>query len=331
MFVNSPTRESRGEKIPMKTLTRKVGTLFAFLLAALGGQAKTLNVQCGGSQNPTSIHAALALLDPNVPNTLNIAGKCNENVLINKFSRLTLFGRPGSSVVDASGKTAQTILVVDSTGVVFQNLNVDGGSVGIQCDSFSVCRFSGDKIRNSDAGILITQSRAEVDTTSIRQTQNGLASLSASSVRLDFGVDIENNQFGIDVQTGSSLESFGSTVSNNSFAGFYVSSQANLTLVSTSVTGNGNGIEVDSHSNIYLAAGNAVSGNQDYGIYLIDLSFARFDPGNNVTGNSTSGSGALDIACFPQLTATNGAFTNTGGGNTNCAEPSGKQQPRLRD
>jgi len=300
------------------------------LFSSLHVMANTVTVQCGGTQHPNSISEALGLLNPNVPNTINVSGTCNENVVINKFTRLTLSGRPGSRVVDASGKASQTILVIDSTDVVFQNMNIDGGLVGIQCDSFSVCRFSGDTVRNSGGGIQITQSRAELDTTSIRHTQNGLTSLDASSVRIDFDVDIENNQFGIDVQGGSTLESFGATVSNNQLAGFYVSGQANLLLSSTTVAGNGNGIEVDSHSNIDLLSGNTITGNQDYGIYLFDLSFARFDPGNNVTGNNTGGTGALDIACFDQFTATRGALTNTGGGTTNCVESKGNQPPKPR-
>jgi parallel beta-helix repeat protein len=306
---------------------RSICICFA-LLSSLHVLAKAVNVQCGGTQHPNSISEALGLLNPNVPNTLTVSGTCNENVVINKFNRLTLVGKSGSRVVDASGKVSQTILVIDSTDVVFQNMNIDGGSAGIQCDSFSVCRFSGDTVRNSDAGIQITQSRAELDTTSIRHTQNGLTSLDASSVRIDFGIDIENNLFGIDVVSGSTLESYGATVSNNQFAGLYVSSLGNLLLSSTSITGNGNGIEVDSHSNINLLSGNTITGNQEYGIYLFDLSFARFDPGNNVTGNNTGGTGALDIACFEQFTATRGAGTNTGGGTTNCAESGGKPAPK---
>src|SRR5690242_14237999 len=115
-----------------------------FLCLSLQVQAKTVNVRCGAATNsdPTSITAALALLNPNGPNTLSVFGACNENVFINGFNRLTLAGNAGASVVDASGGTAQTILVVDSTDVVFRGLVIEGGLVGIQCDSFSVCRFS---------------------------------------------------------------------------------------------------------------------------------------------------------------------------------------------
>jgi hypothetical protein len=311
----------------MKNHAQQLRILCGFLLIAGSLQANTINVQCGGSQNPNSITAALQLLNPVVPNTLNISGTCTENVVINKFNRLTLSGRSGSRVVDASGKTSQTILVIDSTDVVFQNMNIDGGIAGIQCDSFSVCRFSGVTVRNSGAGIQITQSRAELDTTTIRHTQNGLTSLDGSSVRLDFGVDIEDGQVGIDVQDGSSLDAISATVSNNQMQGFYVSDGAHLSLSSTTVSGNSSGVAVQSHSSVDFGAGNTVTANQDFGVYLFDLSYATFNPGNNITGNDTSGHGALDVQCFAQFSATRGALTNIGGGTTNCAEPGGSHAP----
>jgi hypothetical protein len=67
--------------------------------------------------------------------------------------------------------------------------------------------------------------------------------------------------------------------------------------------------------------GNLITGNRDYGIFLFDLSFATFDPGNNITGNNTNAGNALDVACFRQYTATRGALANIGGGTTNCVEP----------
>ena len=35
--------------------------------------------------------------------------------------------------------------------------------------------------------------------------------------------------------------------------------------------------------------------NADFGIFFFDLSFANFDPGNNVTGNNRNGGSALDV------------------------------------
>jgi hypothetical protein len=87
--------------------------LSGLVLCSCSLHAKTLNVHCGSisKTGPTSITAALKLLDPSVPNKLNIFGTCNENILIKGFNRLTLVGTQGASIVDASGKTAQTILV----------------------------------------------------------------------------------------------------------------------------------------------------------------------------------------------------------------------------
>ena len=284
--------------------------------------AKTLNVHCGSisKTNPTSITAALKLLDPSVPNKLNIFGTCNENVLIKGFNRLTLVGTQGASIVDASGKTAQTILVVDSTDVIFRQLTIDGGLVGVQCDSFSVCRFSGDVVANGSGGIQNTQSRAQLDGTVVRHTDNGLTSLDASSVRVDGGVILDGSGTGVVADGGSSFESFGATISNSSLAGIEFSEHAFVSLSGTTISGNGNGIELIHHSSLHLGASNTNTANNGYGIFLFDLSFATFDPGNSVTGNNRNGIGALDMACFPQFTATRGALTNIGGRTTNCAE-----------
>ena len=71
--------------------------LSGFVLCSCNLHAKTLNVRCGSipKADPTSITAALKLLDPSVPNKLNIFGKCSENVVIKGFSRLTLAGTQG--------------------------------------------------------------------------------------------------------------------------------------------------------------------------------------------------------------------------------------------
>jgi hypothetical protein len=311
----------------MRKLTRYIpeqSVLWSLLFFSLGLQAKTLNVQCSsGSRNdPTTISAALKLLDPSVPNTLNISGACHENVVINSFDRLTLMGKPGASVTDASGGTAQTILVVDSNDVVFRRLTIDGGLVGVQCDDFSTCRFIDDTIANGGGGIQITESRAELAGTTIRHTENGLTSLGASSVRIVGGVTIENNGTGIVVDGDSSLEAIAATIRNNQLPGIEVAEHAYLSLSATTITGNRNGIEVVHHSDVHLAGGgNSITGNRDYGIFLFDLSFATFDPGNNITGNNTNGGNALDVACFRQYTATRGALANIGGGATNCVEP----------
>ena len=297
--------------------------LSGLLVCSANMQAKTVSARCDGTGNsdPISITAALALLNPNVPNTLNIFGVCDENVVIRGFNRLTLIGHPGASVTDASGGAAQTILVVDSTDVVFRKLKVDGGLVAVQCDDFSVCRFSEDLIVNGkDGGIQITQSRAQVADTTIRHTGNGLTSLGASSVRIIGGVTLDGNDTGIVVDGGSSMEVIGLTITNSPITGAYVANDANLSLSATTISGGRDGVEVVGHSNVHLGSGNTITGNRQFGIYLFDLSLANFDPGNNITGNNLNG-GALDVACFTQYTATRGALTNIGGGTTNCVEP----------
>jgi len=233
-------------------------------------------------------------------------------------------GRRGATVVDASDGASQTFLVVDSTDVYFQGLKVDGGLVGVQCDDFSVCRFSSMVIANGGAGIQITQSRAQVSDTTIRNTQNGLTSLGASSVRVIGGLTLDSNDTGIAVDGGSSMELVAApranTISNSPITGVSLANNASLSLSGTTISGGRDGIEVVGHSSVHLLAANTIAGNRQYGLYLFDLSFASFDPGNNITGNNQRG-GALDVACFSQYTATRGVFANIGGGTTNCVEP----------
>ena len=297
--------------------------LSGLVLCPYNLHAKTLNVHCGSisKTGPTSITAAVKLLDPSVPNKLNIFGTCTENVVISGFNRLSLVGKQEGSVVDASGGMAQTILVIDSTDVAFRQLTIDGGLVGVQCDDFSVCRFNGDTVVNGrDGGIQITQSRAELSNSTIRSTGNGLTALGASSVRVLGGLTLENNGTGSVIDGGSSMEVLGARITGSQFAGIEVSEHAYLSLSATTISGNGNGIELVRHSSIHLGGGNMITGNHEYGIFLFDLSFANFDPGNNVTNNNRNGAGALDVACFTQYTATRGVFANTAGATTNCSE-----------
>lgn len=298
------------------------GLLSVVVLVGLQGEGKTVNVRCAGAggHDPTSIGAALLLLNPNVPNTLNIFGTCTENVFINGFNRLTLKGTGGATVADASGGTVQTILVVDSTDVFFRQLRVEGGLVGVQCDDFSVCRFSDDVIGNGGGGIQITESRAQLVNTTISRTQNGLTSLGASSVRVVGGVTLDSNDTGLVVDGGSSMEVIGMTITNSPTTGAYVANNATLALTGVSISGGRDGVEVVGHATVHLFGGNTITGNREYGLYLFDVSYAGFDPGNTVNGNNLNG-GALDVSCFSQYTATRGALTNIGGGSTNCVEP----------
>jgi hypothetical protein len=179
-------------------------------------------------------------------------------------------------------------------------------------------------IGNAGAGIQITQSRAQVSDTTIRHSQNGLTSLGASSVRVIGGFSLDGNITGIAIDGGSSMEVVAApsanTITNSSVTGVYLANNSTLSLSGTTISGGRDGVEVVSPSTIHLLAGNTITGNRQYGLYLLDLSFASFDASNNITGNNLRG-GALDVACFTQYTATRGALTNIGGGTTNCVEP----------
>src|SRR5262249_23719808 len=78
------------------------------ILAFSAGSAKaaTLYVNCGGKGGLTSIGAALKTLqysEDHGPTTINVAGACRENILIQNTDRLTLNALQGASITDASG------------------------------------------------------------------------------------------------------------------------------------------------------------------------------------------------------------------------------------
>jgi hypothetical protein len=95
------------------------------------------------------------------------------------------------------------------------------------------------------------------------------------------------------------------------------------------ITGNGsNGISLVEQANGSLeqqSTGNVVTGNVGNGVFLGDLSFARFLDTNQVSGNLTQ----PDVTCVPQFSATRGA--GTVGGTTNCFEPAGAKAGRDLD
>jgi len=288
--------------------------LFVF---SVGAHAVNLNVYCGG-RGLTSVNAALKLLNPSVPNTLTISGTCKENVLIQGFNRLTLTGRPGATINDASGGTGFVVDVEDSPAVSIQNLTIKGGSLGVQCSMFSVCHFDGNTVQGASiAGIQVVQSRATFGVNTIQNNGTGLVCLESSSCRTFGGLIIQQNQGdGVNVSTNGSFATFGDTIQNNGNNGIASYNHGSLLLLGTTVTGNSaTGVFVVGQSAAVFAGSNVVTGNA-YGVFVRDVSYAEFS-GDTMTGNWTG----MDVYCQPQFPATRGALTNIGGGITNCVEP----------
>lgn len=211
-------------------------------------------------------------------------------------------------------------LIEDSTDIKVQSFAINGGSNGITCGDFSVCRVTGTTVQGAvGVGLFAFQSRIGVDNTTLQNNGIGLVSLESSSVRSFGGTVIQENQgSGVDVDTGGSFASFGDTVRNNGGNGIDVVNHGHVLLLGTSITGNSaNGVTVTGHATADFEPDNVVTGNAGNGVFLRDVSYAEFKPASNITGNASG----LDVDCQPQFPATRGALTNIGGGTTNCVEP----------
>ena len=300
-------------RIPILAL---FGCLFFFSTNSRGAD---LAVFCGGKGPITTIGSALKVLNPAVPNTLTVSGTCKENVVILGFNRLTLKGKPGATIEDASGGTGLVVDIEESTGFVLQGLTINGGAVGVFCSLFSSCRLGGNTVQGSGVGIQFVQSRGIFGANTIQNNGIGLVVLESSSVRTFGGLVIQNNQnSGVDLDTGGSFASFGDTIRDNGGNGIELNNHGLLLMLGTSVTGNaGYGVMVLAHSSADFEAGNVITGNGISGVFVRDVSFAEFRLPSTITGNLSG----LDAECRPQFPATRGALTNIGGGITNCVEP----------
>jgi len=286
---------------------------FAFSVYAHGAD---LAVQCGGKTPLKTISAALKVLNPAGPNTVTVSGTCTENVLVQGFNRLTLIGKPGAVVNDASGGTSVVVNIQDSTNVTLRGFTINGGAFGVFC-GYSFCRFDGNTVQGaSQAGVQVVQSRATFDTNAIQNNLIGITSLESSSVRSNGGLVVRQNQSsGVVVDTGSSFAAFGTNIQDNSYAGIEAQF-ASLLVNDSSITGNLFGVLALNHTEASLA-GDVITGNGLNGVVVRDLSFVLFGGPSNIAGHPSG----LDVDCQPQFPATRGALTNIGGGTTNCVEP----------
>ena len=320
-------------------MTRKVKVL-VWLLSSLcfwiflpgSAQAATLNVNCNAPAGQLStIAGALKLLDPSVPNTINVSGSCNENVVIQSFDRLTLTAVNGASINDASGGTGIVVYIVDSKDVIVQGFAINGGNNGVFCDNLSVCRLNNDTIqgtKNSDVGagfgVHVVNSRAYLDGVILQNNPGrGLSVINASSVFAGNVTVSNNGNHGVFVGFGSFLTLNPATVQNNSGDGVTVVDHATFRIAAGTITGNGQaGVRLDGASEAAIQGIDnpvTISGNRGNGVQLNDLSFARFEglPSGEaaltITGNAPN-----DVQCNPLYSATRGATTDIGGGSTNC-------------
>lgn len=307
-----------------RRVTRFLLPVLCPMLLAVAARSATVRVRCG---HPPSINGVLRLLDPAGPNTIRVSGTCHENVLIQGFDRLTLQAVAGAATIDDASKgNNPTVTIVDSQRVIVQGFTINGGSPGILCGDFSLCRFSQNIVQGAvDNGVVVSRSRASFAGDTIQNTGfRGLVLREQSTVVID-GVTLQGNpNAGADVHDASFLYSFHSTVQNN---GFGIRSEQSTLRIELSTFSNNSldGVQLQEQSSAWFAAifgPNTITGSGFQDVSVNDLSFAAFDPGNSITGSLQP----PDVVCNPQFSATRGALTNIGGGSTNCIEPGGDEK-----
>ncbi|HLJ29574.1 MAG TPA: right-handed parallel beta-helix repeat-containing protein [Candidatus Angelobacter sp.] len=291
------------------------------MLFTVNAHSATVKVNCGKKSGST-INGVLQRLNPEGPNTIIVSGTCNENVLIQGLDRLTLqAGNNGAVINDTSGGNNPTITIVDSQRVLIQGFTINGGSPGVLCTDYSLCRFSQNTVQGAaDDGVQISRSRSDFDRDVLQN--NGLRGLVVreQGTAVVPGVTIQGNaDAGAEALDGSFLYAFQSTFQNNAF-GIRAENSA-LRIELSTISGNTlDGVQLQEESTarlVVLLGPNTITGNGFQGVSVNDLSFAAFDPGNSITGNLMP----PDVVCNPQFSATRGANTNIGGGTTNCVEP----------
>jgi len=295
---------------------------------ALSPLAATISVNCNLPASPFgSITAALARLNPQAVNTIRVSGACHENVSIQSFENLTLIANLGASINDASSGNLDVLDVADTHEFNMQGFSINGGSIGVACFDFSLCRFSGNTVQGSSGdGVFVGRARASFQGDTLQNNVGRGLAVVNGSLALISGVTIQaNGAPGAVVGVGSQIIAVNLTSRNNGGAGIRITNHSTLRLIDSTLSANGGaGIRLDSSSEAFFdinTTGNTITGNGANGVALFDLSFALFGGSDNITGNNLGNPGGFDVSCGPQFSATRGALTSIGGGTTNCVEP----------
>lgn len=283
-----------------------------FILFSLVANAANVNVNCNLPGPFGKINTALKFLNPSGPNTITVTGTCKENLFIQGFDRLTLVASPGAAITDASGGQQWAVIFIkDSRRVSIQGFTISGGNVGVRCEDYSLCRFSGNTITGTaQRGVDLNDSEVSF-AGDIIQNNTGQGIFAQGSHITAMNIALNANQTGLTLFTGA-LVGAGWTVSNNTGDGIFVGA-SNFQLIDSSVSSNGwNGINTSDLSDLSLV-NLTVGGNRYDGVNIGNTSVGWF------SGGSYFGSGFFDISCAGPY-----AFANNITGiqiTTNCPVP----------
>lgn len=280
--------------------------------------AATINVNCGGHEGYTSINAAIrALANYNTRggDVINVRGVCNENVLFQGVSHITLDGGNSATVVDLTGGNNAAILVDSSQEIAVNNLTASGtgqgsgGEMVIQCRNGSICRLNNVTVENGSqngGGIGVwTDSYIYVNGGTV-QNNKGWAGIAAvhGGRAVVYGTVSQGNWAGAVSSHAGYLAFVNVKLISNFLWGMGVYDASSATCINCTISGNGatnggDGVHVLHSSSVSLVGQTTVTGNGGAGVSLTNLSSLVFDSGTpSVTGNL----GAADVVCNPSYT-----------------------------
>jgi hypothetical protein len=280
--------------------------------------ATTINVNCGAHEGYTSVNAAIRALanhDSPSANVINVRGVCNENVVFQGVSHITLDGGSNATIVDLTGGTSPAILLDSAQEITINNLTASGtgqgqgGSDVIDCQNGSICRFNNVTVQNGSqngGGIgAWTGSYMYVNGGTVQDNTAWAGIVAANGGRaLIIGTVSRGNWEGAASFHGGFMELFNVSLTGNSFRGMEVYDAASATCRKCTISGNGtafggDGVGVRNSSSLSLAGQTTVTSNGGAGVSLTNLSSLVFDSGTpSVTGNL----GAADVVCNPSYT-----------------------------
>ena len=298
-----------------RTTVRRL-TVLLLVCLPLFANAANVTVNCNLPAPLGKINIALKYMNPAGPNTITVIGTCKENVYIQGFDRLTLIAKPGAVITDASGGQQWAVVYIsDSRRISIQGFTISGGNVGVRCENFSFCRFSGNTFTGTaQRGVDINDSDATFSG-DIFQNNSGQGIFAQSSHFTAAYLTLQNNQSGTFIMWSTVIGN-NWTVSNNAQDGIFVAA-TNFQLIDSNVYGNAwNGIDAVDLSDLSLP-NDTVTGNGYDGVYIGDTTKVAFN-GGRYTGNGLVW-GAPDIGCGEHYALADGIAGIYG--NTNCPVP----------
>jgi hypothetical protein len=304
-------------------LKRMSMTAFMLLLAlglAVTRQAgaTTLYVNCDAREGLTSVNSAIKLLasrGSEGANVINVRGACNENVVIQGMTRLTLDGGNSARIVDLTGGATAAILIDSSQEITINNLTASGTSQGsgdwdvIDCVNGSICRLNNVTVQNGSlgaGGIGVWNGSFMSVVGGVAQNNKGWGGIIAGyGGRAHVsGMASRGNWAGAVSYQSAFLQLISVSLTDNDGEGIDVANGGNVLCTDCTISGNGtaragDGINVRQSSNVSLAGQTNVTGNGGAGVRLTKLSSLVIPSGTpNVTGNL----GGTDVVCSPSYT-----------------------------